>query len=370
MNKQTKERLLHALLHIFWLFPIKKKRIVFQSFNGTDYSDSCKPVAEYLNAHYPDVYEMYWVSKDTSRLTIPDGTRLTVIRKHSLKFMYLCLTAQVIVCNILPEKYLPIRKKQIVANIWHGMPYKVIGKEFTGSTAAYQVSSLYMSHNRFYTEHVIRQSFGFDGEVLECGIPRNDILFAPSNETLDKAIRAQYGLDGDKKIALFAPTFRGKFAKEDVGLDYEKLRQALHDGLGGEWVIFYRAHPMLSGSADAIPNVINVTHYPDMAELLAVSDVLLTDYSSSMWDFSLTGRPVFLFAPDLADYAGDRGFYFDMEALPFPLGHSNDELAAKVAGFDAAAYREALARYMDEMGNFEKGHATETLVKKIVAWCR
>lgn len=369
MSKLNAKSILHALLHVFWVFPVRKNRIVFQSFNGTDYSDSCRAVAEYLNASAPDAYEMYWVSKDASRLRIPEGTRLTVVKKHSLKFMYLCLTAGVIVCNILPEEYLPLRRKQKVANTWHGMPYKVVGKESTGSTALYKRCSLYLSLNRFYTERVIRDSFGFDGEILECGLPRNDVLLRPLSDELNASVRNYFGVDAQTRIALFAPTFRGKFQNQDIGLDYDGVRRALTERFGGEWVILYRAHPMLAHTAENIPGVLSATAYPDMADLLAVSDVLLTDYSSSMWDFCLTRRPVFLFAPDIDQYAGDRGFYFDMESLPFPMGHSNGELTEKITGFDDRAYASAVEQYLNDIGCFERGHATETLADKIAEWC-
>lgn len=367
--KQLMRRVLRILLRIFWVFPIHNNRIVFQSFNGTEYSDSCKAVVEYLHNQYGEQYDLYWVSKIPSKTYLPDYSELHIIKKHSLRFIYYCLTCQVLICNIVPEQYLPIRKKQKIANTWHGMPYKKIGKYVAGNTNSFSWYNLYMSHNKFYTKQVLNDSFGFYGEILKCGIPRNDILFKRDHQNLHMAICKQYNLPLKYHIALFAPTFRGDFQDANISLNYSKVLQALIDRFGGKWVILFRAHPMLRKSAESFSDVIDVSDYPDMAELLAVSDILLTDYSSSMWDFSLTGRPVLLYTPDIDDYGDERGFYVDMNTLPFPISRDNDELVQKIINFDMNLYKCELKYYMTQMGNYEFGHATESLVEKIQIWC-
>lgn len=370
------KKILWCFLHLFWIFPVKKNRIVFQSFFGIDYSDSCKAVIDYIEEKYPDRFEMYWVTKNPDKPVFNKGSKLKAVKKHTLKFIWVCLTSKVIVCNINPETYLPFRSSQKVANIWHGMPYKAIGKDVTGSAEGFKSSSLFMSHNKWYTDRVIRQAFEFSGEVLECGIPRNDILFKPDDKALEEGFKRQYGINPDSKLLLFAPTFRGEIIKGgfevkdlNLDLDYNSLKEALSHGFGGDWVILFRSHPMYSKGTNNFPGIINVSQYPDMAELLKISDVLITDYSSSMWDFSLAKKPVFLYAPDLKSYSDGRGFYVDMEKLPYRLAHSNEELSELICGFDNEVYINNLDEYFKSVGNFENGHATECLVKKIEEWC-
>lgn len=365
--KRFFKKLLLALLHIFWIFPINKRAIVVQSFDGRAYSDSCKYVIEYFRNNSIDDYTFYWVSKTNTCDDLPDDKRIKIVKKHSLKFCFVCLTSKIIVVNILPERYLPLRKSQKVIDIWHGMPYKKLSDTSTFSKGnSFDVCSVCLSHNEFYTNEVLHNTFSYYGEILNCGIPRNDILFDNSRSDIIKKVREFCGLDSDTKILLFAPTFRGKFVDTDTNLDYNSLHNSLVEKFGGKWAVLFRAHPMLKLNTDKIEKVINVSSYADMAELLYASDILITDYSSSMWDFSLTEKPVFLFAPDIDDYAGDRGFYVDMRTLPFPLAVSNEELCTAVSVFDNAKYQKNLRDYQKQIGNYEKGQASKAVADKIL----
>lgn len=364
--KKFLKKMLSAVLHSFYIFPIKKNRIVLQSFDGTAYSDSCKYVVEYIHKHCPDEYKLYWVSKSGECSGLPDYKELEIVKKHTLKFCYLCLTANILLVNILPERYLPLRKKQNVINMWHGMPYKLITDTSTFKKgSSFDVCSVCLSHNEFYTKEVLHNTFKYYGEVLECGIPRNDIFFKKNCNEIDAKVRKFCGIDENTKILLFAPTFRGDFQDTETGLDYELLHKALCNKFGGDWTILFRAHPMLKLNTDKVKNVINVSAYPDMAELLYASDILITDYSSSMWDFSLAVKPVFLYTPDLEEYAGDRGFYVDMRTIPFPLAADNNELCSVISEFNIDDYQKSVKDYHEQIGNYEFGKATETVVKKI-----
>jgi CDP-glycerol glycerophosphotransferase len=231
--------------------------------------------------------------------------------------------------------------------------------------------TLFLSSSKAFTRFVIRGAYRYRGEVLECGLPRNDSLLCP-DPAAAAAVRQSLGLSPEKKLLLYAPTFRNSHTLDLYDVDLPRLKHALEARFGGEWVILLRMHYYLSDriGATGLPYVQDVTSYPDMKDLLLCADVLLTDYSSSMWDFSLLGRPCFLYARDIAAYQGERDFYTPIESWPFPLAADNDELADRIASFDENAYRAAVARHHEELGSTESGTAAGQCAQRIAAFLR
>ena len=184
-----------------------------------------------------------------------------------------------------------------------------------------------------------------------------------------KKVRAFYNIDKNTKIALYAPTFRDNYSFKSYDLDYEKLLKALKKRFGGKWVILVRFHFRLRELK--IPKkydsyVINATDYNDIQELLCVSDVGITDYSSWLCDYVLTNRPGFLYASDIQKYIDDeRGFYYPLSSTPFPVAESNDELYDKIVNFDEKKYLKEVDEYLKRLGCYEKGNASSRIVKKI-----
>ncbi len=375
MNKKSLkaviQKILRIPLHVFWIFPVKSNRIVFQSFNGNDFSDSCKALVEYIHLVYPEQYDMYWVAEDTSRLKLPEYKELHCIKKNTIKYFYICLTAKVAICNINQESHMPLRKNQKLINTWHGMPYKTVGlaRAKDNQIVDYNVYDLFLSPCKFYTKQVIRRSFHYTGKVLPCGLPRNDILFKQNKNLIKTKVYDKYKIDEKVRTVLFAPTFRGDFENVNTKLDYNSVVSSLQDRFGGEWVLLYREHPMLERCDEKIEGAINVTFYPDMMELLVASNILITDYSSSIWDFALSKKPVFLYEPDLDEYKEDRGLYINMEKLPFVLGHDNNELCERIRNFDNDKYNVELDKYFNVMGSYEQGIACESVMQVIQKWC-
>src|SRR5204863_7800595 len=165
-----------------------------------------------------------------------------------------------------------------------------------------------------------RQPLGLCGSEL--GIPRADVLVDAARAAgVADAVRRRYGLSDGRRVILYAPTFRGDRttqARDPVGLDIEVLRKAL----GEDHVLLVRSHPFVRRDKPlaADPFVIDVSDYPEMNELMLVADVLVTDYSSAIFEFALLGRPIAFFAPDHAAYQRERGFYFDFATgAPGPI---------------------------------------------------
>lgn len=170
---------------------------------------------------------------------------------------------------------------------------------------------------------------------------------------------------------LYAPTFR-KGSKTDAYLkDFDSICQSLNSRFGGNWKILYRLHPNLKGcviSNILSDNVIDMTDYDDIQELLAICQILVTDYSSSMFDALLSKKTCMLYACDFAEYiAKERRLYFDIESLPFPLAHNENQLTDIIASFDPAKYQNSVSKFMHTIGNKETGHACESISKYILA---
>ncbi|MGV3464789.1 MAG: CDP-glycerol glycerophosphotransferase family protein, partial [Heyndrickxia sp.] len=142
---------------------------------------------------------------------------------------------------------------------------------------------------------------------------------------------------------------------------------------GGKWKLFIKLHPHLMAAFNQIKdmeNVVNVSTYEDIQELLAASDILITDYSSLMFDFAITRRPCFLYVPDLTSYIkNDRDLYFDIPSLPFVHAASNEELIDKIESFNKKIYEKRLSEFLKQIGSYEKGAATEQLVNRMEKIC-
>jgi CDP-glycerol glycerophosphotransferase len=266
---------------------------------------------------------------------------------------------------------------QLYLQTWHGTPLKRIAldverPQFTNGMAYHDrlrkdVASwnALLSANTFSTP-IFRRAFGFDGDILEYGYPRNDLLRSADSAGRAADVRRQLGLPADKRIVLYAPTWRDDATIRAAGygfplhLDFDALAQAL----GPDHITLVRAHQMIqetlvTGVTDG--RVIDVTSYPDMADLLLIADVLITDYSSAMFDFAVTGRPMLFFTYDLERYRDKlRGFYFDFEAeAPGPLLRTSDDLidAARSADDISRGYRAAYDSFAAKFCSLEDGKA-------------
>jgi CDP-glycerol glycerophosphotransferase len=154
-------------------------------------------------------------------------------------------------------------------------------------------------------------------------------------------------------------------AKFENKLNIESCINALNTRFNTDTVVFFRSHHFFN-IPFGLSNVVDVTPYPDMQELLCACDFFVTDYSSCMWDFSLTNKPGFLYVPDLEIYERERSFYTPIESWPYPFARTNDELVEIIKNYDAGCARKKIENHLNSMGSFEHGNASEILTDKIV----
>jgi CDP-glycerol glycerophosphotransferase len=205
-------------------------------------------------------------------------------------------------------------------------------------------------------------------KFLSIGMPRNDILFNVPDLVIRK-VKDHFNLKNNKKIVLYAPTFRGDYRKADTmtfSINISYLQKALKSKFGYDFLVLYRSHIYDKTKYDTEnENVILASEYPDIQELLCAADVLITDYSSSMWDFSLTLKPCFIFAPDLTHYEQAMGFYTPIEDWPFPFAKTNEQLIRNIIKFDNMRYIELVKKHHHDLGSYETGTAAKQFCERV-----
>lgn len=367
-------------MRIFCLFPIKQNRILFESYKGKAYSCNPKYICEYLLKNYKDKYELVWVMNNPEQEDLPKQVR--VIRKKNLLNYYYHLTAKVIVVNMTDDVFIPKRKKQIVINTWHaGGAYKKVGLSFENAHTKLtewqdrivrEETSIYISSSALFTKFNIHEAYQYKGKILNCGLPRNDIFFDTDQfKSIYDKVRNQLNLK-NKTVVLYAPTFRGDFGNSK-GIPFEfpfvKVLKACQNQ-DKDAVILNRSHYSVKREwIEDSETVKDVTKYPDMQELLVCADILITDYSSSIWDFSLTGKPSILYVPDYIEYFEDRGMYTPMEKWPGFIAQSEDELIDLLEHIDKLKVAEKARGSLKYYGSYENGTACKKVTQLINEVC-
>ncbi len=353
--------------------PINKKKIVF--FTMCDYAGHGKEIAKQLLRIRNDL-DIVWIVKDL-RINMPDGIRL-VAERNSRKFIYDMETAGMWICDTGIPMFMKKRDGQTYIQIKHWP--SVTLKSFGFDLAKFrQEKSLikfceydskmidYIITGSEFDTRTCRSGFAFEGEVFQAGSPRSDALFHASEHRM--TISQYYHLDRTKKLLLYAPTFRsktgGKYIPQasHIDLDFNKVKEALERKFGGSWLILLRLHPVVASESrklDKPEYVVDVSDYYDSEELVAASDIMITDYSSIMFEPAFVKKPVFLLAVDRKEYIdGERGLLIDYEDLPFSIAESNDELIQNMERFEQKEYEEKVQQFLDEYGVHEDGHAGE-----------
>ena len=376
MKQRIKYAIEHGvqnLLQLYRVLPLQD-RVVFMSFSGKQYSDSPRRISELLLREHPENQQV-WAFNDPEKFRFLEETGVKTVKYKSPEFLYYVMTSKVYVDNAEFWSALKFRPGQMVLETWHGGgAYKKVGghridvneREQRHAVEKMNKITLFLSSSKAFTRFVIRDAYQYRGEVLECGLPRNDDLLHPDPAAAGR-VRAALEIPENAKVLVYAPTFRNSHSLDLYDVDFPRLKAALEARFGGRWVILLRMHYYLSDRAMAsdAPYLRNATDYPDMQDLLQCADVLLTDYSSCMWDFSLMHRPCFLYARDIAAYKGERDFYTPIESWPFPLAADNDQLETVIAAFDEGAYRCAVDRHHADLGSTESGEAARQCAERI-----
>lgn len=347
------------------------------SYHGKNLSGNPKYVAKYLKEQYPEMEVIvgHYGGLEGDKTVKPDPYRLN--------YLYYLMTSKFWIDNC--RKTFPIykRSKQIYIQTWHGTALKKIEFDVEhslselylhGAKIDSQQIDYFVSPNRFMSK-LIPKAFKYEGELLEVGYPRNDILINLSEEKKCE-IKKGLKLDPDKKIILYGPTYRdGSKNKNDFSTGLDIDLDTFYEQFKDEYILLLRLHSNVATDIDIDLKykhfIYNVSFYPDSQELLAIADLLITDYSSLFFDFAVTRRPMIFYAHDLELYRDQlRGFYFDYEKfVPGPVARNMNELFHVISNWKEyfnEQYNEKLSSFCDEFTTFETGEASKQIAELMI----
>ena len=356
------------------IFPIKNNRIVFRSFAGKSYNCSPKYISEFLQTDKR--FNIIWAVDDPKKYSEHVSENVKFIKHFSFMHFYYLMTAKIIVDNIAVPIVFPSRKDQVILNTWHGGgAYKKAGIESVWNVKAWlfkiNSSNLFISSNKRFSEDFLIKGNFYKGEIIPCGLPRNDLFFS-KNEEINQKVRRDLQIRNKKKLVLYAPTYRETRRALLYDLDVPNLLNSLNKRFGFDFVFGYRLHHLVENQFDYGEDddyVVNAGYYEDMQELLYTADILITDYSSSIWDYSFTRKPCFIYATDLKEYIEERDFYTPIIDWPFPLAKNNKELSENILNFDEQKYLEKIKFHHYDLGSFESGNAREIIAERMKSIC-
>ena len=364
--------------------------VYFQTFSGRGFSDSPKAMYEYmLNApEYAD-FRFVWSFKEPEKFSyLLDNGRTEIVKFRSRADNKALRRAKYWISNYRMLDYQHPRKGQVYVQCWHGTPLKRLGYDIAESDNAmnslseirdkyrtdakkfrWLLSPSPFATGKFVTAWNLRET-GQEYKILEEGYPRNDRL-AKAGPEESAALKEKLGVSG-KKVILYAPTWRdnqhvsGKGYTYRTEVDFDRLREEL----GEDHVILFRAHYLVANSFDFARYgdfIRDVSSYPDINDLYIASDMVVTDYSSVFFDYSILERPVIFYMYDLEEYAGEmRGFYLSLDELPGPIVRDEDALVAEIRKAGSWKADEEYKKFVRRFNPYEDGNSSKRVLRRVI----
>lgn len=379
--KKTYKRLFRLMSRL----PVKKDSIVFESFRGVQYSCNPRAIYEYMRQYHPH-FRMVW-SVDKRYVDYFEKHRIPYVKRSSIRWMFWMARAQYWVTNSRLPLWLPKPKHTTYVQTWHGTTLKKLAGDMDEvhmpgtDTVKYKRNffkesgkwDVLISPNAYSTD-IFRRAFLFGKTLIETGYPRNDYLYTHNNRQAIEQLKTTYDIPKDKKVLLYAPTWRddqsyekGRY-KFDLPLDLNLLKQKL----GEEYVVILRMHYLVAENFDLSPYEGFVYDYStnvDIRDLYLISDLLITDYSSVFFDYANLRRPIVFYMFDIDQYRDTlRGFYFDIEKnAPGPIVKTTEEVVEAIESFAAQnfAVPPSFHPFYDKFCYLEDGEATKRVVERV-----
>lgn len=350
---------------IFWIFPVKKNRVLFISYFGKQYSDSPRFLYEELCKKREDL-DIVWVLN--SKNTQLEMSGVKIVKEKSLSYLYYLATSKYWIDNCHGYHLREPRKETVYFQTWHGTPLKKIGQDIEGeqykkSRESWNLETSYWNYLLSPSKglnDIFTKAFSIDKNILiNATYPRNEFLLNANLEEVKNKVLRELKIPKEnleKKIILYAPTFRlGETEEYSLKIDLEKFNEKLES----EYIFLIRTHPNVKKIVSEIENssiFIDVSKYNDIHELYIASDILITDYSSVFFDYSLLKKPMIFYPYDYEHYKNeDRGFYFEYgEIVPGPIVYTSEELLQLLLKLE-----EDKEKYKDKINSFNKNFNIE-----------
>ncbi len=373
-NIKAKLYFLTCKLIIFFTFPlrllpIKNNKIFIDNFGGLGFSDSPKYLV--LELQKKEKYDIYWKLNNIDDNIVP----VHKIKNKTILEFVCFYTSKFIISNVRLPLYLKKRRKQIYIETWHGgIAFKKIG--FSGNNLRFlnkknilhsAKSANYYVSNSDFCSNMYRKDFKYKGPILEIGLPRNDIFFNITNEKI-KQLKSLLKINNNTKIVCYAPTFRDNGSIDFFNLNFKKILDILKNKTNDDWKFILRLHPEMLKFKEKLSfeDALLVTDdVMDIYETLCITDFLITDYSSIIFEYFYLDRPICLYVPDYYNYNKDRGLNFELDKLPFPHAYNFNDLIDLIDKFDIESYKIMLTDFKKGFKIFDDGNAAKRLVEFI-----
>lgn len=365
-------------LKLFWFIPIRENFIFLSSYEGKQFSCSPKTIYEYLKK-----YRKFTFIYEYNDNLIPNdliSNNVICVKHNTLKYIYYIMISKYIITNSGISCCFPLRKKQCNINTWHGGgAYKKVGFEVSDKVnggdlmrveLASKQTTFFISSSKKFSE-IMSSSIRLPiNKFLNIGMPRNDVFFDKKLcKNIRNKVREMYEIDENDTIVLYAPTYRGDCGSDmikEIPFDVKKLALAVKKRFKKDVHIFIRMHYFNENKLGKNNNVVDVSNYSDMQELLIASDILITDYSSSIWDYSFTKKPCFLYVYDKNEYLKDRGVYTPIETWPGVVCETENKLYFNIQNFNKSQYEDHIKKHHELLQSYEIGNATKNLCDNIL----
>lgn len=292
--------------------PISQKKILFVSFGGKKFDDSPKIILEkMLDDKRYENHIFYIGLQDFSSITV-DDKRVKLIKMDTPYYFYTVMSSKIWITNSSVERsFVSIKRKgNIYVNTWHGTPLKKMGADLPRENKAFRIDAkmkcdIFLSQSEYESEIFARAFSIKKAKIKKIGLPRNDELGKMKLEQKN-IIRENLDISPDKIIILYAPTYREFDKKNKIELNWI-------DNLDSKYFVLVRAHYEVASRVEfeKRKNILDVGRYSNINELMEVSDILVTDYSSVFFDYSITNKKIVLYCYDYCTYIKERGLYFD-----------------------------------------------------------
>lgn len=363
---KTSDAILNLLYNKYHKQPLQMNKIVCVNFYGKGYGCNPKYIIEEL-LKYQNNLDIVWLTKQGE--TVPDNIR--AVPFHSEQAIQEIATARVLIDNVMKFTGFKKRPDQYLIQTWHtAIPFERIGYDnpynFNNKKYRKRVESnfpdtdLLLSGNHFSSE-LFRKAFCYTGAIMEKGCPRNDILINIPLDLKGK-LYAQYNISEDKKIILYVPMYYGK---KSLVIDYQYILDQLRDN----YIMLVYLHPAIRSKIFYTEGIIDVSEHLDIQELMAISDMMITDNIDLVFDFALTGKPLYFFAPDFLKYSRRSDWYFNICDIPFSISDSIDILLSQIKSENPDMSCIKLKRFKEKIGFNETGLSAKyvaVLIKKMI----
>ncbi len=374
-------------------YEIEEKLIIFEAYQGGKYTCSPKAIYEAMikEPRFDDFTFVWFFSEPKEYENVKALNRAKLVNCESAEYYQWYAKAKYIVTNSIGTKIGTVREGQVYIQTWHGTPLKKLGFDIENNEGnplnslkeigeRYQIESKkisYMISPSKFTSEKLNSSFRLSkynekAKILETGYPRNDALINSTAEDVS-LLKEKLGItDGNKKVILYAPTFRDNNHETGVGYTWDLGFQIdrLKEELGDEFIMLFRTHYFIGNTIDLSQHkdfIINVTNYPEINDLYLVADLLITDYSSVFFDYAVLKRPIIYYMYDLAEYRDDvRGFYLDLNELPGDIVEKEEDLIESIRNTARFKLDDKYKEFNEKYNYLEDGNASKRVIDQCI----